>query len=555
MEKLAGSAASQTSTATTLQPQTADTIPSPASPPPAPNQISSEEKDSNSPDSQLEILCKTMCGKELRSYIVSQLPEKNTLREELPKALKLAPNAAKLVLSCMGDFFAKRGKAFDKDARMISTREASALVLECFLSMGFDEIDERVKEEAAQAAVIWRRRLVDERGIRKASALDARGLLLLIGCFGIPQIFKNEDVRDLIRVSNIKEISNALRRSTVLMEKIPEIIDGMVKHKMEIDAVDVAFTFGLEEKCSPCAILSSFLEELKESLKKKKWKSHGSHAVVNEANKRELSAMKSVIECLEGHNIDPSKLIPRFRINDRIISLEEKIARNDQRREKMVQNRKFDETGWSRRFEGRQAKRPCILRPENQRAVNHISSQRPLLAGGTASHIYGYPVSPSVLPGPVAGPIPDTVPGSLAASRGGVVMGGVSSGIASTNNSLQAGSYAGFRGRMPIEDKAGQKGYNNQLLYGWQGNASMHGRAVSHNYGYRPSPPWQGSMRLPNPIPVSRTAASDPCQLTSTVPGNAPYQNSGSHAVGFVPSVNHHSSYLYPGTYYPQGMQ
>ncbi|KAM3200285.1 hypothetical protein T459_30491 [Capsicum annuum] len=549
MEKLPGSIASQTSTATTPQPQTTDTTPSP--PPPSP--------DSKYPDSQLETLCKTMCGKGLRSYIVSQLPQKNKLREELPKALKLASNAAKLVLSCIGDFFAKRGKAFDKDAQMISMKEASALVLECLLLMGFDEIDEGVKEEAAQAAVIWRRRLVDERGIRKASAMDARGLLLLIGCFGIPQVFYSEDVRDLIQVSNIREISNALRRSNVLIEKIPEIIDGMVKHKMEVDAVDVAFTFGVEEKCSPCEILSSFLEELKESLKQKKWKSHGSHAVVNEANKRELSTMKSVIECLEAHNIDPTKLIPRFRISDRIMSLEEKIARNDRRREKMVQNRKFDETGFARRFEERQAKRIRILGSEHQRAVDEFSKQRPLPAGGTAGHIYGYSVSPSVLPGPVAGPIPDIVTSSLAASRRGMTMDGVSSGITTgTNNNLQAGSYTGFHGRMPIEDETGHiRSYNHQL-YGWQGNAFMHERAVSHNYGYRSSPPWQGSMGLPNPVPVGRgnqTAASYPYQLASTVPRSVPYQHSGSYAVGGVPSIDHHSSNLYPGTYYPQGMQ
>ncbi|PHU00937.1 hypothetical protein BC332_30724 [Capsicum chinense] len=296
----------------------------------------------------------------------------------------------------------------------------------------------------------------------------------------------------------------------------------MVKHKMEVDAVDVAFTFGVEEKCSPCEILSSFLEELKESLKQKKWKSHGSHAVVNEANKRELSTMKSVIECLEAHNIDPTKLIPRFRISDRIMSLEEKIARNDRRREKMVQNRKFDETGFARRFEERQAKRIRILGSEHQRAVDEFSKQRPLPAGGTAGHIYGYSVSPSVLPGPVAGSIPDIVTSSLAASRRGMTMDGVSSGITTgTNNNLQAGSYTGFHGRMPIEDETGHiRSYNHQL-YGWQGNAFMHERAVSHNYGYRSSPPWQGSMGLPNPVPVGRgnqTAASYPYQLASTVP-------------------------------------
>ncbi|XP_059285483.1 protein FRIGIDA-like isoform X1 [Lycium ferocissimum] len=520
MEKLAPT---QTSTSTTPRQQTADTTTTPSPPP--------NQNDSNT----LETLCKTMNGKGLRTYIISQLPHnKPTLLQQLPIALKLAANPSKLVLTTIGDFYAKRGKSLDQDTQIISLREASALVLECFLLMGFDEIDEGVKEEAKQAAVIWRRRLVDERGIKKASVMDARGLLLLIGCFGIPEIFINEDVRDLIRVSKMREISSALRKSNVLMEKIPEIIEGMVKNKLEVEAVDAVYTFGVEEKCSPYTILSSFLEELKESLKKKKWKSHGAFAVVNEANKRELSTMRSVMECLEAHNIDPSKLIARFRISDRIISLEEKIAREDQRRKNVVPNWRFNKTRLSERIEDRQAKRTRILGLEQQRTVNYISSQRsPLLTGGTAGHTYGYSVPPPVFPGPVAGPIPDTVPGS----------------------------YAGFRRRMPVEDKAGQiGGYNNQL-YGWQGDASMHHeRAISHNYGYRPSAPWQGSMGLPNALPVgrgNRNAASDLYQLANAVPGTAPlYQNSGSHAIGAVHSVNHHSSYLYPpGTYYPQGMQ
>ncbi|OIT34402.1 PREDICTED: protein FRIGIDA-like [Nicotiana attenuata] len=550
MENLAGPAAIPTSTATT--PETADTtIPSPAA---------AEEKHSKKPppNPQLETLCKTMYGKGLRTYIISQLPlpeQENTLREQLPEALKLAPNAAKLVLSCVGDFYAKRGKDLNKDTQMISYREASALVLECFLLMGLDEIDEAVSKEAEQAAVIWRRRLVDERGIKKASERDARGLLLLIGCFGIPQVFRNEDIRDLIRKSNIRGIKSALRRSNVLIQKIPEIIEGMVKHKMEVEAVDVAYTFGVEEKISPYTILSSFLHEFKESLKKRKWKSHGSHDVVNEANKRELSTMKSVIECLEAHNIDPSKLIPRFRISDRIESLEKKIARNDQRREKMVHNWKFDETGLSRRFDDRQAKRIRIPGSEQQRAVNHVCSQRPLLEGGTAGHFYDYSLSPPVLPGPVARSIADTVPGSVAASEGGVVMGGFGSGITrSTDNVLQAGSYAGFRGGMPVDSRARQaRSYNNQL-YGWQGGSSMHERSVSHNYRYGSPPPWQGSMGLPNSVSIGvgrHSSASDPYQLANIVPGSAPYRNSGSYAVGTVPSVNHRSSYLYPRTYYP----
>ncbi|MCD7468485.1 hypothetical protein HAX54_006740 [Datura stramonium] len=112
--------------------------------------VDDESIEKRDDDSQLEALCKMMC-KELRSCIGLQLAEKNKLREELPKALKLAPSATKLVLNYMGDFFAKRRKIFDKDARMISTREASASTLECFLLIDFDEIDEGVKEEATSS--------------------------------------------------------------------------------------------------------------------------------------------------------------------------------------------------------------------------------------------------------------------------------------------------------------------------------------------------------------------------------------------------------------------
>ncbi|MCD7458483.1 hypothetical protein HAX54_038358 [Datura stramonium] len=60
--------------------------------------------------------------------------------------------------------------------------------------------------------------------------------------------------------------------------KIPEITEGMVKQKMEIDAVDIAYTFGIEDRFNPQKLVTSFLRESEEPLKKMKGKSQGSLA-------------------------------------------------------------------------------------------------------------------------------------------------------------------------------------------------------------------------------------------------------------------------------------
>lgn len=56
---------------------------------------------------------------------------------------------------------------------------------------------------------------------------------------------------------------------------VSDIIESMVKMKMAVDAVDIAYTFGLEDKVSPEAILTSFLREAKELWKRTKRSSQG----------------------------------------------------------------------------------------------------------------------------------------------------------------------------------------------------------------------------------------------------------------------------------------
>ncbi|KAL0415487.1 UNVERIFIED_CONTAM: protein FRIGIDA [Sesamum latifolium] len=194
--------------------------------------LQKQQQEQNPPKSELEGLCKMMCSRGIRKYLASNLSHLEKLREEVPKALKLAPNPPKLVLECLGKFFLQGSKAFTRNSPMIPAREASILILECFLlMMGMDitnekdngvlDIEKAVREEAETAALAWRKRLVFEGGVAKASQIDARGLLLFVACFGVPASFKREDIRDLVIAANAKEIVGVLQKSQTLMKKIP----------------------------------------------------------------------------------------------------------------------------------------------------------------------------------------------------------------------------------------------------------------------------------------------------------------------------------------------
>lgn len=54
-------------------------------------------------------------------------------------------------------------------------------------------------------------------GLGAAEGMDARGLLLLVACFGIPESFKSVDLLDLVRRSGVDGIGGALKRSPFLV--------------------------------------------------------------------------------------------------------------------------------------------------------------------------------------------------------------------------------------------------------------------------------------------------------------------------------------------------
>ncbi|KAJ8559639.1 hypothetical protein K7X08_003697 [Anisodus acutangulus] len=384
-----------------------------------------------------------------------------------------------------GKFYNKGSKAYVNNAPLIQERKAKVLLLEFFLlMMGIDDnkgvvIEKWVKEEAEQAALAWLKRINIEKGVVQAQEIDARGLLLFIGCFGIPDKFKNKNIGNLLQVSNLNWISDAIRRSNVLMGKIPEIIDEMLANKMVVKAVHIVYSVEMQDRFNPKKLLMSFLRESKSSFDKM----HGSQGANKEnigVKRKYMNDLKSIIKCLGCHNIDPSKLLGGWQVNTRIMSLEKEIAEFNRQiaDQKIAQKnagfrkRKIDETEWLSNKEVKHShfSNPWPPQLHQRVVVNHVVSNNTLLeGGGTSGQNYGYSMSPP-LHGPVAGSIHGNVVGSLAGPVGGVAMGG--SGILP---SPQGGSYAGGHGGTRVDSTPGQIGSHAGQLCGLRGQDSPSG--------------------------------------------------------------------------------
>ncbi|KAG5067126.1 hypothetical protein AAZX31_04G185900 [Glycine max] len=460
---------------------------------PKPEVTQAEEREEEEEEDELLTLCKTMNSRGLRKYVLTRLSETASLREQVPLALRSAPNPSRLVFECIGRFFLQGSKAYTKDSPMIPARQVSVLVLEYYLLSGCvgNEVDleASLKREVDSAAVAWRKRIFVEGGLLKAAEVDARGLILFIAIFGIPTVFKDEDIYSLVSASNGREFSDALLKSQPLLKRVSDVADGMIKKGMAVKAVDLAYTFGFEEKYSPRTALTSFLQKSEETWKKAKQDARDFPSALKVAHEKYLAALKSVVNCLEGHKIDFVKLLPGWQLKNKITNLEKDIGdANKKIEEKSMLKRKVDKNNSSNKMKIPEAKRtrftgkdasvlsPSLAILQEQRIVSHMD--------GNSS--YDGSLSALLLDGRSYGNYPNNylAAASISDSLAEKYLGSTVASGANMLGGAMGGSYSGYQGDM-IRDNVGTVLNSNSHLYRYHGigeGALSHDRPVGQSF-------------------------------------------------------------------------
>ncbi|CAN8265702.1 unnamed protein product [Cochlearia groenlandica] len=283
---------------------------------------------------QLLKLCGDMDSTGLHKFVSDNRKNLASLKAEIPMALKAAANPASLVLDSLEGFYPTEAPTTDgkKDANLLGMRRTCIMLMECLsvLLSGLDTnslavvLSENVKHRAKTIAEGWNPLLesLDMDGCN-GNSLEAHAFLQLLATFAIVSAVKEDELLKLIPMVSRRRQAAELCRSLGLSEKMHDVIEVLVNSGKQIDAVNLAFAFELTEKFPPVSLLKSYLTETRRSSSQGR-PSNESPSVQDEFNERELTGLKSVIKCIEEHNLEEQ--YPVEPLHKQILQLEKAKA-------------------------------------------------------------------------------------------------------------------------------------------------------------------------------------------------------------------------------------
>ncbi|KAJ8440366.1 hypothetical protein Cgig2_012802 [Carnegiea gigantea] len=291
---------------------------------------------------ELISLCEEMDAEGLHVFISDNRKNLASMREEIPQALKAAVNPAHLVLDSLDNFYRcdVSNSEAKKDSNLLGLRRTSILLMECLsiLLMSLDAvsvsniISEDVKVRAKAIAEAWKPKLSElDRETGNGNSLEAHAFLQLLATFSIASGFDAEDLTKLVPLVSRRRQAAELCRSLSLSCRMPGVIEVLINSGRQIDAVNLAFQFGLTKQFPPVPLLQSYLEDAKKisSPAKPGSASPPSPCVQsNEVNERERSALKAVIKCIEEHEL--GEQFPLDSLSKRVLQLEKTKAEKKQ---------------------------------------------------------------------------------------------------------------------------------------------------------------------------------------------------------------------------------
>jgi len=265
--------------------------------------ISSFTKDLSSVNVRPEIktLCDKADGRGLRNYIMDNMKEVETLRNELSVALSKAPDAAKLVMDALEGYdFSESGSILGEKKKppFSPNRKACILLLESlFPIFGNDDsgvVPSDVKDSAREIAEFWRKEMKIE-DVDSASGLDVQAFLQLLASFRIAADYEKDELWGLLFVILGRKQAPELCWSLGLSSDIPDFIDKLTKSGRQLEALRYSHAFGMVDKADAVNLLKSYLRDVEKSAKELLMNGRDSAVSQNDSNTKMVSAMQTVI--------------------------------------------------------------------------------------------------------------------------------------------------------------------------------------------------------------------------------------------------------------------
>ncbi|PKI75519.1 hypothetical protein CRG98_004055 [Punica granatum] len=182
----------------------------------------------------LDKFFKDMDSEGLHKFISDNRKNLATIREEIPRALRAAPNPASFVLRSLADFYSTDRPKFDgkKDSDLLGLRRTSIMLMECLSILLMDSdlcisdiITDEIKLQAKVIAEEWKPKLdALDTGCSSGNSLEAHAFLQLLATFGITSAYEEEFISQLIPMVSRRRQAADLCRSLGFSAKMPGLL-------------------------------------------------------------------------------------------------------------------------------------------------------------------------------------------------------------------------------------------------------------------------------------------------------------------------------------------
>ncbi|KAG0541799.1 hypothetical protein BDA96_02G048800 [Sorghum bicolor] len=261
----------------------------------------------------LRALCLRMDSSAFLGYVVTHRKEADALRSEMPAALKLCVDPAKFVMDAVADVFPVDRREVPRNPADLAW--ACVLILEAAVPALADPdpdigaarplVPRAARERARGMSREWKEAVEKKGGVEGAKPPDAHAFLQHVATFAVAEREDRPLYRRIVVSFSWRRQMPRLALTLGLEEEMADIIEELIAKRQQLDAVNFAYEAGLQEKFPPVPLLKSYLEDSKKtSTAASDNSSTSSGQSGSNANKKEQSALRAVIKCVEDHNLE-----------------------------------------------------------------------------------------------------------------------------------------------------------------------------------------------------------------------------------------------------------
>ncbi|GJM96906.1 hypothetical protein PR202_ga13781 [Eleusine coracana subsp. coracana] len=273
----------------------------------------------------LASLCAGMDSAGLFAFVAAGRKEVDALRAELPEALKRCVDPAKFAMDAVSEVFPVDKRAVRSPPDLAW---ACVLILEAAVAALVDPdpeigamrpmVPRAARERARGMAEEWKEATERKGGVEGAKPADAHAFLQHVATFAVVEKGDRALYRRIVVSFSWRRQMPRLALTLGLEDVMDDIIEELITKGQQLDAVNFAYEAGLQEKFPPVPLLKSYLEDSQKILSTSEIQSTITDQSGINVNKKEQSALRAVIKCVEDH-----KLEAEFPLDDLRKQLEE----------------------------------------------------------------------------------------------------------------------------------------------------------------------------------------------------------------------------------------